>query len=303
MNNIDKKTLETYYDIPEFKKANNLFEDFLKSCKLEVGKDCVFSDFNISTITSIIKIATFLNLKVLFENININSDIAYIEFKNKIKGVKEQKKTKVKNNNSNDKRKRNKGKTFANQLSIGFLCTEHIHKKPICVKIFSKGSLTITGTKSSKEIQKICNKLLSIFLQTNKRFVFGNKEIILLPYKNLVEKENVSISVETVNGSFKTNYKINLIHFKKKIREFYQSDKIYIKSNRSALLELDLKIYKFFDKRKKKLKTPKISIYGTGSIVINSINEELLFKSYEFIKVFLLEHKKDIVDQDYIFNL
>jgi len=302
MNNIDIKTLETYYNIPEFHKANALFEDFLNNCKLEINDKTTFSQFNISTITSIIKIATFLNLKVLFENIDIDSDIAYVEFKNKIKGEKEQKNKKIKKTSS-DKRKRNKGKTFANQLSIGFLCTEHIHKKPICVKIFSKGSLTITGTKSSKEIRKICNKLLSVFLQINKCFFFQNKEIILLPYKNLVEKENINISVETVNGSFKTNYKINLIHFKKKIREFYKSDKIYIKSNRSALLELDLKIYKFFDDRKKKLKTPKISIYGTGSIVINSINEELLFKSFEFIKVFLLEHKKDIVDQDYIFNL
>jgi hypothetical protein len=303
MNNIDKKIIDTYYDLPDFKKANSLFENFLNNCEFEEEEESVFSSFNISTITSIIKIATFLNLKVLFESIDLSSDIAYIEFKNQIKGIKEQKKLKYKNTTTGDKRKRNKGKTFANQLSIGFLCTEHIHKKPICVKIFSKGSLTITGTKSSNEINKICNLLLSIFSKINKIFVFQNKEIILLPYKNLVTEENVSISVETVNGSFKTNYKINLIHFKKKIREFYQSEKIYIKSNRSALLELDLKIYGFFDKRKKKLKTPKISIYGTGSIVINSINEELLFKSYEFIKKFLLEHKKDIIDQNYVFNL
>jgi len=303
MNNIDEKTLNTYYDIPEFKKANSLFDDFLNKCRFDIENEESFTHFNISTITSIIKIATFLNLKVLFESIDINSDIAYIEFKNQIKGIKEQKIKKEKHTINDDKRKRNKGKTFANQLSIGFLCTEHIHKKPICVKIFSKGSLTITGTKSSAEIRKICNILLNIFLKTNKIFKFQDKEITLIPYQNLVKNEDISISVETVNGSFKTNFKINLIHFKKKISEIYKTDKIYIKSNRSALLELDLKIYQFFDERKKKLKTPKISIYGTGSIVINSINEELLYKTYEFIKEFLIENKKYIIDRNYVFNL
>jgi len=302
MNNIDETILNKYYNIPEFQKANELFDKFLNTCEITTDKIVDFSHFKISTITSIIKISTYLNLKILFENIDLNENIAYIEFKNQIKGFKQKKKSK-KIIIDNDKRKRNKGKTFANQLSIGFLCKKHHHKKPICVKIFSKGSLTITGTKSSDEIKNICYQLLDIFKNINKKYIFEDQEIILIPYKNLINKKNLNINIETVNGSFKTNYRINLLDFKKKIRDFYNSDKIYIKSNRAALLELDLKIYEIFDKRKNKLKTPKISIYGTGSIVINSINEDLLFKTYNFIKDFILKNQEDIIDKNYVFNL
>ena len=302
MNNIDETILNKYYNIPEFQKANELFDKFLNTCEITTDKIVDFSHFKISTITSIIKISTYLNLKILFENIDLNENIAYIEFKNQIKGFKQKKKSK-KIIIDNDKRKRNKGKTFANQLSIGFLCKKHHHKKPICVKIFSKGSLTITGTKSSDEIKNICYQLLDIFKNINKKYIFEDQEIILIPYKNLINKKKLNINIETVNGSFKTNYRINLLDFKKKIRDFYNSDKIYIKSNRAALLELDLKIYEIFDKRKNKLKTPKISIYGTGSIVINSINEDLLFKTYNFIKDFILKNQEDIIDKNYVFNL
>ena len=302
MNNIDKGVLNKYYHLPEFEKANELYENYLKTCEIIVEKNGKFTEFQISTITSIIKIATHLNLKILFENIDINENIAYIEYKNQIKGFKEKKKIKKKIKKDNDKRRRNKGKTFANQLSIGFLCKKHHHKKPICIKIFSKGSLTITGTKSSKEIEHVCFQLLDIFQNTNKIFKYNDQEIILIPYKNLIIKDDLSISIETVNGSFKTNYRINLIDFRHKIRELYNADKIYIKINRAALLELDLKIYEFFDKRKNKLKTPKISIYGTGSIVINSINEDLLMKTYDFIKEFLLKYQTEIIDKNYKFN-
>ena len=303
MNNIDEVILDKYYRLTEFKKANKLYENYLKTCEIVVEQNGIFTEFQISTITSIIKIATYLNLKILFENIDINENIAYIEYKNQIKGHKDIKKKKNKMKKENDKRKRNKGKSFANQLSIGFLCKKHHHKKPICIKIFSKGSLTITGTKSSNEIKHVCYQLLDIFQNTNKIFKYNDQEITLIPYKNLINKDDLSISIETVNGSFKTNYRINLIDFQHKIRKLYDANKIYIKSNRAALLELDLKIYEFFDKRKNKLKTPKISIYGTGSIVINSINEDLLMKTYNFIKEFLLKYQKEIIDKNYKFNL
>lgn len=301
MNKIDETILNKYYNIVEFKKANELYENYLKKCDIITDEIVDFNEFKISTITSIIRIASNLYLKILFDNIDIDENIAYIEYKNHIKGFKEKKR--IKKNNDNDKRKRNKGKTFANQLSIGFLCKKHVHKKPICIKIFRKGSLTITGTKSSQEIKYICNLLIDIFQNINKKFLYKDQEIILFPYKDLVNKENLLINIETINGSFKTNYRINLNDLKIKVREFYNSDKIYIKCNRAALLELDLKIYEFFDKRKNKLKTPKISIYGTGSIVINSINEDLLNKSYIFIKEFLLKYQNDVIDKNYDFNL
>jgi TATA-box binding protein (TBP) (component of TFIID and TFIIIB) len=302
MNCIKDDILNKYYNIKEFQESNELFEKYLTKCQIEKNYNNDQKDFQISTITSIINIGKLFNLKVLFENIEYNPDIVYMEYQNQIKGIKKMK-NKKKKNNSNDKRKRNKGKTFANQLSIGFSCKEHNHKKPICVKMFRKGNLTITGTKSYKEIENICFKIINIIKNINTKYKYEEEEIIIYPYEELIEFKDLNINVETINGSYKNNFQINLNDFKYKIREFYNKEQIYIKSNRSALIELDLNIYKFFDKRKNKLKTPKISVYGTGSIVINSMNEELLYKSYDFIKQFFDEHCESIIDKDYIFNL
>jgi len=85
MNKIDDIILKKYYNLVEFQKANELYENYLKKCDIITDEIVSFNDFQISTITSIIKIASNLYLKILFENIDINENIAYIEYKNQIK--------------------------------------------------------------------------------------------------------------------------------------------------------------------------------------------------------------------------
>jgi len=300
LNIFEKKVYDKYYNLEIFHDANNEFEKYLKKCKI-VQEDMNFEDFNISTITCIITIADFLNIKVLYEQLEISNDIIYLEYKNKVKG--EKKKKIIKETKTKDKRMKKKGKTFANQLSIGFNCIRHNHKKPICLKIFSKGSMTLTGVKDKEEIDYVLEVLIKKIKNINMEYNYGNKKIILYPYKNLLDNNKIIKKIETVNGSFKCNFNINLNKLKTKLEEVYSTNELYIKSNRSALLELDLLIYNEYDKRKNKNKTPKISIYGTGSIVINSINEYFINKSYEFIKIFLENNYNNIVDKNYIFNL
>lgn len=300
INNIKKENYDKYYNKEKFKEANILFESYLDKC-IKNKKEMSFTDFNISTITTIIKIADEINIKVLYEQIEISDEIVYLEYKDKIKGKRKRKQ--IKKNKSNDKRMIKKGKCFSNQLSIGYNCTKHYHKKPICMKIFSKGSLTITGVKSNDEIKHIISIFLKTLKQIEKKYFFQNKVITLYPYNKLKKEEEVDINIETINGSFKCNFNINLKNLKKLILTLYKNEEIYLKNNRSALIELDLLFYKLYDKRKKKEKTPKISVYGTGSIVINSINEELLYKSYDFIKKLLIDNYEKILDFDYEFNL
>ena len=64
MNKIDDIILKKYYNLREFKKTNELFENYLKKCDIITDEIGNFSDFKISTITSIIKIASNLYLKI-----------------------------------------------------------------------------------------------------------------------------------------------------------------------------------------------------------------------------------------------
>lgn len=300
LNNIKKENYDIYYDKEKFKEANLVFESYLNSCTINLEK-MSFEDFNISTITTIIKIADKINIKVLYEQIPLSNDIIYLEFNDTVKGKRNKKK--LKDNKSSDKRMKKKGKCFSNQLSIGFNCKEHYHKKPICVKIFSKGSLTVTGVKSNEEIKRVLEKLYELINNIKTEYRFNDKIIQLYPYENLFKVEDIKINIETINGSFKCNFNINLKNMKKIISSKYKDGEIYIKNNRPALIELDLLFYKNYDKRKNKDKTPKLSIYGTGSIVINSINEKILYKSYEFIKKFITDNYNDVIDMNYEFNL
>lgn len=303
LNNINKDFYDKYYNIDIFHESNNIFESYLDTCSTNVNKtEMSFTEFNISTITTIIDISNYINIKVLYEQLEISDDIIYLEYNNKIKGIRRKKKIKKTQNNT-DKRKEKKGKCFSNQLSIGFGCKEHIHNNPICMKVFSKGSLTLTGVKSNEEIKKIINKFLKLLNNINKNYYFNDKLIKLIPYGVLNEDILNNYKIETTNGTFKCNFNINLEKLKKIISSKYKTNEIFLKSNKPGLLQIDLLNHKIYDERKNKYKNPKVFLYGTGSIVINSITEELLFISYKFIKKFITDNYNDIIDIDYEFNL
>jgi hypothetical protein len=293
---IGEKNYNQYYNLDDFKESNEEFEKYLDKCIIKSNNKIEFNKFEISTITSILKVADFFFIKVLFERLNINDDIKYIEYRDSIKGVRKKNKQK-----KNRNKKRNK--IFGNQLSIGFNCKKHKHNKAICVKVFSKGNLTITGSKSKEEIIEIYDKLIKYIKDIDMDYKYDNKKINIPLYKNLYPKKEVKINIETVNGTFKCLFKINLNNFKKVISKKYTSDEIFIKDNRSALIELDLKNLKTFDEKKGVFKISKISIYGTGSIVFNSKNIVLIKKSYNFIKDFIIKNFNEIVDKNYVFNL
>ena len=300
INNIKKEIYDKYYNKEKFKKANDKFELFLSNCNI-ITKEMSFTEFNISTITVILKISDSFNIKVLYEQLKINNKIIYLEYNEKIKGKRNKKK--VKNKKTTDKRMEKRGKCFSNQLSIGFHCDQNYHKKPICLKVFSKGSMTLTGVKSDSEINYIIKEYSNMIRNIKTEYLFNDKIIILKPYENLYNLKDIKNNIETINGSFKCNFNINLKNMKKLLTNNYKEGEIYIKNNRSALIELDLLFYNIYDKRKNKNKTPKISIYGTGSIVINSVNKEVLYKSYEFIKKLIIDNYSKIIDIDYNFNL
>ena len=85
--------------------------------------------------TAVSKIAGEIDLSDIFEKLDVNDSVKFIQFKEKNKGVMTTKK----------KRKNNPKKTFYNQITL------HVfYDKMVNVKIFNNGKIQMTGLKSEK---------------------------------------------------------------------------------------------------------------------------------------------------------
>jgi len=104
-----------FYDKKKYKDSNAIFQNFIQSCIIISPEKKSFTDFKISTITCITSIAESVNVKEIFDLLNIDkiADIAYIISKNNIKGIKT-----IKKKNSVIKKKKNKNKLFFKKKKI-----------------------------------------------------------------------------------------------------------------------------------------------------------------------------------------
>jgi hypothetical protein len=273
---------DDYYHIEDFKESNKIFEDYLSKCNIIKEEKKEHSKFVISTLTVVSNISDKIDIVKIYKNLQISSDIIYIESGKNIKGEKKKKKYK-KNKKDCDKRKLSKGCPFSNQISIGIICKDknHKHNNPISIKLFRNGRIQLTGCKDDKEIEIIYNKLYD-----------NINEYI----ENMLEYKDLKIKSEMINGTFNTNYKIDLDKLNNKIIEKYSYKEIYINNQKKASLTLYLKIFSIYDERKKKFKDPSIFIYNSGSINLIAIDKEMIMKSYKFIDDFLNKNYNDIVE-------
>lgn len=303
MSNLYEYDNETYYNLDEFKEANTLFENFLSRCTVIENQKTEQSKFNVSTMTITTNFCDEINVKMVFQRLLLDEDIEYIEEgKTSIRGVrtKNKKKYKKKGNKqkSNDKRKLGKGSPFSNQISIGFLCNDctHVHNNPICVKIFKNGKVQMTGCKNIKEVERVYNQLYNKISVIKTEYIFNGNKVTMNLIKNIKQFKDVVIKTEMINGTFKTNYKIDLNKLRNKLNEVYTEDSIFINSEKKTSMICYLKKFQVFDEKKKKNKTPSMFVYNSGSINIISINLGLLMKSYEFARDFFDTYYEDLVE-------
>lgn len=296
---------ETYYDLDEFKEANTLFEEFLSRCTYVEHQKAEQGNFSVSTMTITTNFCDEINVKMVFQRLLLDEDIKYIEEgKTSIRGVRTKNKKTYKKKNkkkkSDDKRKLGKGSPFSNQISIGFLCNEcsHVHNNPICVKIFKNGKVQMTGCKNIKEVERVYTQLYNKISAIKTEYTLNGNKIIINPVKNIKEFKDVVIKTEMINGTFKTNYKIDLNKLRNKLNEVFTEDDIFINSEKKTSMICYLKKFQVFDAKKQKNKTPSMFVYNSGSINIISINLDLLMKSYEFARDFFDEHYEDLVEID-----
>ena len=295
---------EKYYNLQEFEEANNLFEDFLSKCKI-IKKDKInHNDLKISTMTIVSNICKNINTIVIFQRLKLQNNIVYIESNKIVRGNKKTKKNKKIKKVVTDKRKLSKGSPFSNQISIGFSCNikEHVHNNPICVKLFQNGRIQITGCKNETEIKTIYNKLYNSLLDIKKEYIYKNQKIYVYPYENLKTHEELVIKSEMINGTFNTNYNIDLTKLFLKITSIYSDKEIYINNEKKSPLTLYLKMFEIYDIKKGKNKIPSVFIYNSGSINLIAINKEIIYKSYNFINNFLNKYYNDITETKIVFN-
>ena len=295
--------LEMYYSLEEFKESNDLFENFLSKCTYSYKEKVPQDPFTISTMTVATKLCDEINLMMVYQRLRLDNDIAYIErSKDSIRGSKNKKQTKykikTKKKNNNDKRKIGKGSPFSNQISIGFICChkDHNHKNPICVKLFKNGKVHMTGCKNLEEVENFYTKLYNKVLDIKIKYTIGDRTITILPVKNIKEFKDVEITIDMVNGTFKTNFKIDLNKLYAKLKEVYTEEDLFINCEKKTQLVCYLKKYKIVNIEKRSEKQPSVFIYNSGSINVIAVSLDVLEKSYKLISEFIDKHYDELVE-------
>jgi hypothetical protein len=292
-----------YYNLEDFNEANKEFEEFLSRCTYIDIEKIPQNKFTVSTMTITTKFSdNEVNIKMIYQRLLLDDEIKYIENGKNVRGEKIKKKKtyniQKKERKSNDKRKLNKGNPFSNQISIGFLCNikNHIHNKPICVKIFKNGRIQMTGCKSLEEVKITYNKLYKKINNIKIEYYLDTKKINIYAVKDIKKLEDIKINTEMANGTFSTNYKINLSKLYVKLIEIYNDEEIFINRDKKTQIVCYLKKFKYFNEKKKKEKIPSVFIYNSGSINIIAINLEILMNSYKLISNFMDKYYKELIE-------
>lgn len=161
---------------------------------------CVLNpSLRVSTMTFIAHIDSIIDLQEVYDKIDINESISYLEYAaNPPKGVKQKK---VKKRKKDDHKKR---KFFYNQVTMHVILDKIIN-----VKIFNNGGVQMTGLKNYEQSDKILQLLTDLFFQ---------KELIK-------SKEITSKKIVLINSDFDIGFKVDRekLHRLVSDKEYYSS--------------------------------------------------------------------------------
>lgn len=279
-----------YYNFDSFIDANKEFEEYISKCKVKIKDMPEGNQLAISTMISVGQMAKNIKFKYIFERINLDDRLIFIEYGKKMRGIKENIKIKKSKNKKNitDKRKLGKGTPFSN-LTFGIICVNpyHNHKKPINIKLFNNGKLHMAGCKSHNEIMENYEYIYKK-IQEIDTILYFNDQKFNLNIGDFFSPKNYVYTIEMTNGTYKTNYELDLDELYKILNEEYY-DRIFIDYEKSPL--------KCFLND-----TATFSIYSSGSINIVTKSYDNIFTSYTFIKQLLKEHYRSVVKKELSFD-
>lgn len=145
--------------------------------------------------TAVSKLSEHINIEKLYESLEINDVVKFIEHKEKYKGYSKK---------LDKKARKNKVKrTFFNQSTI------HIYHfdKIVNVKIFNNGNIQMTGLKYEEQGKEVLNIVKDIFIEKNKKIkFFENTNIDILEYR-----------IVLINSDFDIGYSLNREKLHRKI--------------------------------------------------------------------------------------
>jgi TATA-box binding protein (TBP) (component of TFIID and TFIIIB) len=241
------------------------------------------TDIRISTMTKVGKLSDKFDLKDLYEQLNIDDQITYIEYgDSKPKGVNHKKK-KIKA--KVDKKRKN---YFYNQLSLLLDC-----EKSINIKIFNNGSFQMTGIK-------------------NDRMSYDAVDILIRKISDIYEHLSLKIiSMETVmvNSDFDYNYSLN----NNKLHELIEKHNYYSSYEPCTYPGVNIKYYHNPTQKinfgtcqcdgicngkglNGDCRRITIAAFKSGKIIITGkVQVEQLYIAKDFITNFIYDNKEEIL--------
>lgn len=293
----------------DFNEADALFEQYMEKCdvvKMEYVKP---SPLIISTITVTGCIGSLVNDEIIYNCVELNDDVIYLEKGSRIKGdkpAKKRKRIKKKKGDNRftkvDKRKRGKGKSFSNQVSLGIKGILEKHKKPINVKLFKNGRIHMAGCRSLEEglgIFDIVNKAIKK-IPTKHKIAGTDRIIDIFPIENMKMSKESNLTINMINSTFQTNFKIEQLKLYNLLKSKYKITEVFTTYNNcmSSPVRCYLKCMGTWDEKKKRHKQPSLFIYRSGSVNVVVPEMYLLDEAYNFINSFFREHYDEIVQKD-----
>lgn len=243
-------------------------------------------NLRVSTMTLISDLNTVIDLNDLYENVEANDRIKYIEHGVNNKGI---------NHKNSKSRKNEKKKFFYNQI------TAHIfEEKIINVKIFNNGKIQMTGVKNINQGENV----LKILIDTIKNIPDDILDKIIT--NKLLHSNPMEVAL--INSDFDCGFKIKreILHRKIIEKGYYSSFEPTIYPG------VNIKYY--FNKEKQNngicncksqcngrgkngfCKKITVAVFNSGKIIITGGQSyEQLNKAYEFIDDILKNSKEELI--------
>jgi TATA-box binding protein (TBP) (component of TFIID and TFIIIB) len=241
----------------------------------------------VSTMTYISNLNTEIDLKRLFDVVDIDEDLKYIEY-----GALNQKG--AKSSKSSNSRKTQK-KFFYNQI------TAHIFEgKIVNVKIFNNGKIQMTGIKNEEQGINTLNKVVSKIKKLDKEVL----ETILTNQDLILEKGKIAM----INTDFDCGFKV-----KREVLQRLVTDKGYYSSFEPTIYPgVNIKYYFNKDKQNNGIcncegkcngkgkdgfcKKITVAVFNSGKIIITGGQSyEQLNTAYDFIHNTLETNRKELI--------
>jgi TATA-box binding protein (TBP) (component of TFIID and TFIIIB) len=250
---------------------------------------------HISTMSTICKIFKIGNKSINIENIYNFLPVSYddvlsINFKNNCRTIDEKYKKKEKKKKT--KKIVKKVNNFFNQITLLMAVDEN---RKINTKLFTNGSVQMTGSKSILDNFKILNKLIECLKTT---YIVDGEEKKLVENPELLEISDFKISM--INTNFGIGSEINREELLKIIK---QNDlpniKAKLKPDIHAAINIELLVQDYI---------VTILVFKTGNIIITGgKNSVHINTAYEYITKLIEDNKskiiKNYVDEDLLSSI